>query len=160
MAPPWFFSSLLEAYHSFAVDPLSPLSFPPVPDVRLVNDHGPLRVQIKPSNGDLRFRILGQVNDKSKVDENMNLTPDEQVCLLLRINIQKDVSSLPFQLTNETIGRFRSKLGIFASGSHPMFKDIAKANAMQNQPYTFHHIERKLTAYSGGSSRGSYLFFC
>lgn len=50
--------------------------------------------------------------------------------------------------------RFRSKLGIFASGSHTMFKDVAKANAMRNQPFTFHQVERKLTAYSGGSSRG------
>lgn len=92
MAPPWLFSSLLEAYHSFAADPLSPLSFPPTPDIRLINDHGPLRVQIKPSNGDLRFRVLGQVNDKSKVDENMNLTPDEQVRIVHLIHISADVS--------------------------------------------------------------------
>lgn len=89
MAPPWLFSSLLEAYHTFALDPLSPLSYPPAPDVRLVNDHGPLRVQIKPSNSDLRFRVLGQVNDKSRVDENMNLTPDEQVRLFLLFNISE-----------------------------------------------------------------------
>ena len=63
------------------------------------------------------------------------------------------------KLTNETMGRFRSKLGIFVSGSNPMFKDVAKANAMRNQPYMLHHIERKLVAYSGGSSRGMFVYF-
>lgn len=56
------------------------------------------------------------------------------------------------------MGRFCSKVGIRVSGSDPLFKDVAKANAMRNQPFTLHHIEHKLVAYTGGSSRGNCLF--
>lgn len=57
------------------------------------------------------------------------------------------------------MARFRSKLGIIVTGSHSMFKDIAKANAMRNQPNMLHNVEKKLTAYTGGSSRGMCLWF-
>lgn len=88
-------SPSVDAYFALRNDPLCPLSNPSIPPLICAPELNYSKVIIQRTRAVYHLRLYGQISESSQISWDMNLRPDDTVCLNFSDSIALSFNTVP-----------------------------------------------------------------